>query len=151
VGEATARELANYFGTLQAIKRATQEQLEEVPDIGQIVAKHITTFFTQEHNNKITDRLIAAGVYWDEIKANSELPLKGKTFVITGSLKKMKRNEAKKILQELGAKVSGNVSRKTDYVIVGSDPGSKADKANQLNITILNEQEFISLQKKYIN
>ena len=151
VGEATARELANNFGTFHALRKATQAQLERVPDVGQVVAKHITTFFTQKHNNEIIDQLIAAGVYWDEVKVNRKLPLIGKTFVITGTLEKMKRNEVKKVLQELGAKVSSSVSTKTDYVIVGSDPGSKAEKASKLNITMLNEQDFIALQKKYTN
>ncbi len=90
-------------------------------------------------------------MYWDEVKVNSALPLEGKIFVITGSLEEMKRDEAKHILQKLGAKVSNSVSKKTDYVIVGRDPGSKADKASKLQINILNEQEFISLQKKYSN
>ncbi|MBI4006314.1 MAG: NAD-dependent DNA ligase LigA [Gammaproteobacteria bacterium] len=145
VGEATARNLAQHFGNLELIRTANQEELEKVPDIGPIVARHITTFFAQSHNNKIIGRLLDAGITWPKVKASRKKPLSGKTFVITGVLESMKRDEAKERLQTLGAKVSGSVSKKTNYVIAGSDPGSKADKARELNIEILNEKEFLSL------
>jgi len=149
VGEATARALANHFGNLEKIQQATQKELEEVSDVGPIVAKHITIFFSQTHNNEVIKKLIKAKIHWPNVETNNKQPLKGKTFVITGTLRSMKRDEAKQKLQALGAKVSSSVSKNTDYVIAGSEPGSKAEKARQLNITILNEQEFISLQNKY--
>ncbi len=145
VGEATARNLAQHFGNLDLIRKANQEELENVPDIGPIVARHITIFFAQSHNNKIIERLLNAGIAWPKVKTSRAKPLSGKTFVITGILESMKRDEAKERLQALGAKVSGSVSKKTNYVIAGSDPGNKADKARELNIEILNEKEFLSL------
>ena len=145
VGDATARSLANHFGSLPAIQSATQEALEEVTDVGPIVAKHIVTFFSQTHNQDVIDDLLTAGVHWQDVKIKAEQPLQGKTFVITGTLQSMKREEAKHRLLELGAKVSGSVSKKTDYVIAGSDPGSKAEKARQLGVEILDETGFISL------
>jgi DNA ligase (NAD+) len=149
VGEATARALANHFGTFDAIKCATPESLEEVSDVGPIVAKHISMFFAQTHNNEVIEQLIAAGIHWPDAEINNKQPLKGKTFVITGTLQSMKRDEAKQKLQGLGAKVSSSVSKKTDYVIAGADPGSKADKAQQLNVKILDETSLLSLLKKF--
>jgi len=145
VGDATARSLANHFGSLPAIQSATQEALEEVADVGPIVAKHVVTFFSQTHNQEVINDLLTAGVHWQDVKIKAEQPLQGKTFVITGTLQSMKREEAKHRLLELGAKVSGSVSKKTDYVIAGSDPGSKAEKARQLGVEILDETGFISL------
>ena len=145
VGDATARSLANHFGSLLAIQSATQEALEEVTDVGPIVAKHVVTFFSQTHNQDVINDLLTAGVHWQDVKIKAEQPLQGKTFVITGTLQSMKREEAKHRLLELGAKVSGSVSKKTDYVIAGSDPGSKAEKARQLGVEILDEAGFLSL------
>jgi len=145
VGDATARSLANYFGSLPAIQSATQEALEEVTDVGPIVAKHIVTFFSQTHNQDVINDLLTAGVHWKDVKIKAEQPLQGKTFVITGTLQSMKREEAKHRLLELGAKVSGSVSKKTDFVVAGSEPGSKAEKARQLGVEILDEAGFISL------
>ena len=145
VGDATARSLANHFGNLPAIQSATQESLEEVADVGPIVAKHIVTFFSQTHNQEVINDLLRAGVHWPDVEIKSEQPLQGKTFVITGTLESMKREEAKQRLLELGAKVSGSVSKKTDYVIAGSDPGSKVEKARKLEVEILDEAGFLSL------
>ena len=145
VGDATARSLANHFGNLSAIKSASQETLEEVTDVGPIVARHIVTFFLQTHNQEVINDLIKVGVHWQDVEINTELPLKGKTFVITGTLETMKRDEAKQRLLKLGAKVSGSVSKKTDYVITGSDPGGKAVKARQLEVAILDEPAFLAL------
>jgi len=145
VGDATARSLANHFGNLAVIQSATQESLEEVADVGPIVAKHIVTFFLQNHNQEVINDLITAGVHWPDVEIKTDQPLKGKIFVITGTLDSMKREEAKQRLLELGAKVSGSVSKKTDYVIAGSDPGSKAEKARKLEVEILDEAGFLSL------
>ncbi len=145
VGDATARSLANHFGNLPAIQSATQETLEEVADVGPIVAKHIVTFFSQSHNQEVINELLRAGVHWPDVEVKTEQPLQGKTFVITGTLESMKREAAKQRLLELGAKVSGSVSKKTDYVIAGSDPGSKVEKARKLEVEILDEAEFLLL------
>jgi DNA ligase (NAD+) len=144
VGEATALALANHFGSLEALMRASQEQLEQVPDVGPIVAENIRAFFHQKHNKEVITRLRKRGVHWPDVavKSADELPLVGKTFVVTGTLTSMKRNEAKQLLIDLGAKVAGSVSKKTDYVVVGADPGSKATKAEQLGVPILDEAEF---------
>ena len=147
VGDATARSLANHFGNLSAIQSATQEALEDVADVGPIVAKHIVTFFSQTHNQEVINNLLTAGVHWSDVEVKAEQPLRGKIFVITGTLKGMKREEVKQRLLALGAKVSGSVSKKTDYVIVGSDPGSKAEKARKLEVEILDEAGFLSLLK----
>ena len=147
VGDATARSLANHFGNLSAIQSASQETLEEVADVGPIVARHIVTFFLQSHNQEVINDLLAAGVHWPDVEIKTDQPLQGKTFVITGTLKGMKREEIKQRLLALGAKVSGSVSKKTDYVIVGSDPGSKAEKARKLEVEILDEAGFLSLLK----
>ena len=147
VGDATARSLANHFGNLSAIQSATQEALEDVADVGPIVAKHIVTFFAQTHNQEVINNLLTAGVHWPDVEVKAEQPLRGKIFVITGTLKGMKREEVKQRLLALGAKVSGSVSKKTDYVIVGSDPGSKAEKARKLEVEILDEAGFLSLLK----
>ncbi len=147
VGDATARSLANHFGNLSAIQSATQEALEDVADVGPIVAKHIVTFFSQTHNQEVINNLLTACVHWPDVEVKAEQPLRGKIFVITGTLKGMKREEVKQRLLALGAKVSGSVSKKTDYVIVGSDPGSKAEKARKLEVAILDEAGFLSLLK----
>lgn len=147
VGEATAEALASWFGDLQPIMDADDETLQQVPDIGPVVAESIRVFFDQDHNREIVERLVAAGVHWPrtELRQVSEdSPFHGKTVVLTGTLS-MARADAKRILQSLGAKVTGSVSKKTDYVIVGADAGSKAEKAEQLGVTMLDEQGFLSL------
>ena len=147
VGETTAQTLAQHFATLEQLMTADEESLQAVPDVGPIVAHSIVTFFAQPHNREVIDKLLAAGLHWPEVEIKSEdaLPLKGKTFVLTGTLTQMSRNDAKAALQALGAKVSGSVSKKTDYVVVGENPGSKATKAEQLGIEILSESELLSL------
>ena len=147
VGDATARSLANHFGNLSAIQSASQETLEEVADVGPIVARHIVTFFLQSHNQEVINDLLAAGMHWPDVEIKTDQPLQGKTFVITGTLGTMKRDEAKQRLLELGAKVSSSVSKKTDYVVAGSEPGSKVEKARQLNVEILDEAGLLSLIK----
>lgn len=147
VGETTAQTLANHFTTLENIMSADEELLLEVPDVGPIVAGNLVKFFKQSHNREVVEQLISVGIHWPEIKKKSEgdQPLLGKIFVVTGTLETMGRNDAKAALQELGAKVSGSVSKKTDYVVVGENPGSKASKAADLGVTILDEKTFLAL------
>ena len=147
IGETTAQTLANHFTTLENIMGADEERLLAVADVGPIVAENLMTFFNQKHNREVVEQLIAAGINWPKIKKKSagDSPLAGKTFVVTGTLETMGRNDAKAALQELGAKVSGSVSKKTDYVVVGENPGSKATKAADLGITILDEKAFTKL------
>lgn len=148
VGEATAMSVVQHFATLENIIAATEEDLQQVTDIGPIVAAEISGFFRQKHNLELIERLQKLGVHWPALtpkKAEGEQPLQGKTFVITGSLTAMTRDEAKDKLRNLGAKITESVSNKTDYVIVGADPGSKFDKAQALGVKILNESEFLEL------
>lgn len=147
VGEATAKNLAEYFLTLDALKQANVESLQEVDDVGEIVAKHVEYFFRQQHNIEVIDALIGAGIQWPAVtpKERKEQPLAGKTYVLTGSLNQMKRNEAKASLQALGAKVSGSISSKTDCLVAGESAGSKLTKAQELNIPIINEGQLIAL------
>ena len=150
IGETTAQTLANHFSTLENIMNANEESLLQVPDVGPIVAENLVTFFKQEHNIEVVKELLSVGINWPKIKKKSldEQPLSGKSFVVTGTLETMGRNDAKTALQELGAKVSGSVSKKTDYVVVGENPGSKATKATELGVTILDEKAFIHLLGK---
>ncbi len=145
VGEATALNLANHFKTLDALKAADLEQLQQVPDVGEVVANRIFVFWREAHNVAVVDDLIAQGVHWEtvEVKEASENLFKDKTVVLTGTLTQMGRNEAKVLLQQLGAKVSGSVSSKTDFVIAGDAAGSKLAKAQELNIAVLTEEEFL--------
>ncbi|HHE9947597.1 NAD-dependent DNA ligase LigA [Haemophilus influenzae] len=146
VGEATALNLANHFKTLDALKDANLEELQQVPDVGEVVANRIFIFWREAHNVAVVEDLIAQGVHWEtvEVKEASENLFKDKTVVLTGTLTQMGRNEAKALLQQLGAKVSGSVSSKTDFVIAGDGAGSKLAKAQELNITVLTEEEFLA-------
>lgn len=146
VGEATALNLANHFKTLDALKAADLDQLQQVPDVGEVVANRIFIFWREAHNVAVVEDLIAQGVHWEtvEVKEASENLFKDKTVVLTGTLTQMGRNEAKALLQQLGAKVSGSVSSKTDFVIAGDGAGSKLAKAQELNITVLTEEEFLA-------
>lgn len=144
VGEATALTLAKHFGNLDEIIKATDEELQSVPDVGPIVASHIVQFFKQKHNRDVINKLIKAGIHWpDEEKPEAgEQPFEGKTFVLTGTLTTMKRNDAKAALQALGAKVSGSVSKKTHYVIAGAEAGSKLAKAEELGVPVMDEDRL---------
>ncbi len=141
VGEATAHSLAQHFGKLDDLMAADEEQLQQVEDIGPVVARSLHTFFQQQHNRDVLQKLVQAGVSWPALEKRKveTLPLVGKTFVITGTLASMSRDDAKARLQTLGAKVSGSVSQKTDYLVAGADPGSKYDKAVELGITVLDD------------
>ena len=151
VGEATAKNLAEYFLSLDKIKAASQEDLIQVDDVGDIVAQHIVNFFRQIHNNEVINRLIASGIHWADIppQESQSLPLKDQVYVLTGTLQQMKRSEAKLALQQLGAKVSGSVSANTDYVVAGESAGAKLVKAEALKINIMNEQQLIQLLQHY--
>lgn len=149
VGEATAKLLAQYFKSIPAIEAADVEALQTVPDIGPVVAEHIQSFFAEKHNRDVIHKLIKLGVHWEAVQNAQDLPLTGKTFVITGTLSAFSRDEAKEKLEKLGAKVTGSVSAKTSYVVVGADPGSKFDKAKELNVPILGDAEFSQFMKKY--
>ena len=146
VGEATALNLAQYFETLEKVMSATIEELLQVNDIGPIVAKNVSAFFHDAHNQKVIHELLAAKIHWPAMpQKSSHNKLSGKTFVLTGSLSSMSREEAKEKLQALGAKLSESVSKKTDYVVVGEDPGSKLQKAQSLGVNIIDEHTLTSL------
>jgi len=141
VGESTAKELARHFGKLDAIMQASEEQLLEVADIGPIVAKSLRTFFEQLHNREVVEQLRACGVTWPEGEpaARVATPFSGKTFVLTGTLPTLGREEAKALIEAAGGKVAGSVSKKTSYVVAGSEAGSKLEKAQELGIAVLDE------------
>ncbi|MFT3741806.1 MAG: NAD-dependent DNA ligase LigA [Gammaproteobacteria bacterium] len=144
VGEATALSVVRHFGNLEAIMAADELSLQQVPDIGPIVAANIAGFFRQAANRKRIETLQRLGIHWsEETVVHHTLPLQGQTFVLTGSLTSLSRDEAKQKLLDLGAKVSGSVSSKTTYVVVGADPGSKLNMAQELGIKILEEKEFL--------
>lgn len=146
VGEATAQAIASHFKSLDAIMDATSETLQKVPDVGPVVAKHIETFFNQKHNQEVIQKLLDAGIHWPKIVAsNAKQVLEKKTFVLTGTLSDMTRNDAKAKLQSLGAKVTGSVSAKTSYVVAGAEAGSKLTKAEKLGVKILDENDFQKL------
>jgi DNA ligase (NAD+) len=147
VGEATALQLASEFGDLPELMAADEERLRQVPDIGPVVAAHIAGFFREEHNRQVIAKLQERGVHWPRIEKapQEEQRLAGKTFVLTGTLTSMTRDEARDRLQALGARVAGSVSRKTDHVVAGADAGSKLEKARELGIDIMDEAAFLAM------
>ena len=145
VGDATARSLATEFGDLDPLIDATEDCLETIPDIGPVVAKHIVHFFRQPHNIEVIDKLRKAGLSWPVTEKGAHQPLQGHSYVLTGSLSLMTRDEARQRLQQLGAKVSGSVSSKTTAVIAGDKPGSKLRKAEDLGVAVLSEQDLVQL------
>ncbi len=150
VGEATAKNLAKSYGDLQPLFSATEETLQDIEDIGPVVAKHIVAFFAEEHNHKVIDKLIKAGIHWPKVTvAHKTQALTGQTFVLTGTLSTLTREEAKEKLENLGAKVAGSVSAKTSYVVAGVDAGSKLKKAKEMEVTVLDEDEFLKLLKTH--
>jgi DNA ligase (NAD+) len=149
VGESTARDLARYFGNLERLMNASKEELESVPDVGPIVARSIQEFFREVHNREVIGKLRAAGVSWEESEGTTPAaPKEVRTFVLTGSLPNMSREEARAKIEAKGHKVAGSVSRKTSYVVAGSDPGGKLEKATELGVPVLNEKEFLDLLKR---
>jgi DNA ligase (NAD+) len=147
VGEATAKDLAKHFGNLPALMQASLEELRNVNDVGPVVAESITNFFGEPHNQTVIAELLAAGITWPETEGKQAATGKfvGKTFVLTGTLPNLSRESAKEIIENAGGKVSGSVSKKTDYVIAGSDAGSKLDKAQELGSAILDEAGLLEL------
>ena len=147
VGEATAKDLARHFGQLDAIMDASVDTLLQVPDVGPVVAESIHTFFAQPHNREVVEQLRACGVHWPEGAPSpaAQQPLAGKTFVLTGTLPTLGRDEAKALLEAAGAKVAGSVSKKTDYVVAGEEAGSKLDKARELGVPVLDEAAMRAL------
>ena len=149
VGEATARTLAGHFASLDAITAADEEALQGAPDVGPIVARHIVSFFAQPHNREVVAALRTARVEWEEGEPRVvPTPLAGQTFVLTGTLSTLGREEAKSRLLALGAKVAGSVSARTRYVVAGADPGSKLERARELGIEVLDEGAFLGLLQR---
>jgi len=146
VGESTARALALHFGDLDPIRSATEDALQGVPDVGPIVASRIAHFFAQPANNAVIDDLVAAGITWPAIeRTGGDQVLAGETWVLTGTLTTLTRNDAKAKLQQLGAKVAGSVSAKTSVVVAGDAAGSKLTKAQELGIKVISEDELLAL------
>ena len=143
VGEATAKDLARHFGALDRIMDAPEAQLLQVPDVGPVVAHSIRTFFDQPHNREVVEQLRAAGIHWPEgegaVDSAAPTPLAGMTFVLTGTLPTLSRDEAKALIEAAGGKVAGSVSKKTRYVVAGEEAGSKLDKARELGVEVLDE------------
>lgn len=147
VGATTARTLALEFGDVEHLMQADVDRLMQVKDIGPVMAENIYLFFQQRHNLEVIDRLIKYGIHWQQIKQTNNLPLKDQVFVLTGSLTIFSRDEAREQLQKLGATVTNSVSKKTNYVVAGAEAGSKLDKAHELGVKILDEQDFVKLLK----
>lgn len=146
VGEATALNLAQHFRELEKLMAADEEKLQTVTDIGPVVAAHVAAFFRQKHNIEIIDKLMRYGVHWPAVKVTQTAqPFTGQTFVLTGTLESMTRDEATAALQRLGAKVSGSVSKKTAYVVAGSEAGSKLTQAEKLGVKVLDEKQFMQM------
>jgi len=148
VGEATARDLARQFGDLAPLMSASTEDLLQVPDVGPVVAQSIHDFFAEGHNREVIERLQQQGVHWPIHEASSTLPLSGKTFVLTGTLPHLSRDEARARIEVLGGKVAGSVSAKTHYVVAGSEAGSKLERAQALGVTVLDEAQLLLLLKQ---
>jgi len=151
VGESTAQDLARYFGGIDAIMNTDAATLLQVPDVGPVVAQSIAGFFAEPHNRQVVTDLIGAGVRFDESErraVNTAGPVYGKTFVLTGALPTLTRDEATQRIRDCGGKVTGSVSKKTDYVVCGADPGSKEAKAVELGVGILDEAGLLNLLQR---
>ena len=149
VGETTARMLAQTFQTLDALQAADLEALKKTPDVGAITAEWIVDFFQAPHNLEVLQRLLAAGIHWDAPIAPTRQPLNGESWVITGTLSQMGRDQATQMLQALGARVSGSISSKTKCLVAGEKAGSKLEKAEKLGVSVMNETEFLALMAQY--
>jgi DNA ligase (NAD+) len=147
VGETTAGTLESHFGSLTRLMAATESEVQEAPDVGPVIAAHIHSFFRQPHNIEVIDALRRSGVQWPEHEPKKAAagPLVGKTFVITGTLPTMGRDEAKDKIIAKGGKVSDSVSKKTSFVVVGADAGSKLKKAEDLGLSILDEAALLAM------
>ena len=145
VGETTASSIAAHYGKLTSIMEADEQSLQTVPDVGPVVASRIHSFFAEKHNQEVIKSLIDSGLTWKESKPSpkkADGPLSGKTFVLTGTLSSMTRDEAKEKIQAAGGKVTGTVSRKTDFVVYGDKAGSKLTKAQNLGIETIDDASF---------
>jgi DNA ligase (NAD+) len=150
VGEHLADVLASHFGSLEKLMQADYNELSEINEVGPTIADSIVSFFKNDQNKKMIERLKEGGMKFPTVEKKQEFtPLEGQTFVLTGSLSNYSRRQAKEALEKLGAKVTSSVSKKTDHVVVGADPGSKYDKAQKLNIDILDENKFEEFLRKY--
>jgi DNA ligase (NAD+) len=148
VGETTARDFARHFGDLQPLLGASEETLLQVPDVGPVVARSVRQFLDEQHNRKVVDELVRAGVNWPKSEPAPRRPAgASKTFVLTGTLSGMSRDEARAAIEAKGHKVAGSVSKKTDFVIAGEDAGSKLDKARALGVPVLEEKDFTAMLK----
>lgn len=146
VGEVTAQLLADHFKSLDKLRQASEAELMQIEGIGPVLARNIVTFFRQPRNCEVVMRLLKAGIHWPEPEEKPKAaPFAGRTFVFTGALKSMTREEAKRRVEALGGKVSDHISRKTNHVVAGENPGSKLDRARTLGISILNEEAFLRL------
>jgi DNA ligase (NAD+) len=145
VGQATAKQLSQYLGSLEAIAHASEETLMTIPDIGPVVARHISAFFHELHNQEAIEKLLKAGITWATPQSQQNKPLAGRTYVLTGTLASLTREEAQQRLESLGAKVTSSVSAKTTAVIAGEKAGSKLEKAEKLQVPILDEAQFLEL------
>jgi DNA ligase (NAD+) len=147
VGERTAQFLAEHFGALDALVTAREEELQQVEEVGPRIAKSIVEFFAEPKNRELVDELRAAGLTFRGKKKERGTKLAGKTFVLTGTLANYSRDDAKKMIEDAGGKVTGSVSKKTDYVVAGEDAGSKLDKAKELGVNVIDEKEMLALLK----
>jgi DNA ligase (NAD+) len=145
VGESTARDLARAFGDIKGLMDADPERLEQVPDVGPVVAHSIAGFFGEPHNREVVSKLLDAGIRWSDVPVPAAGRLAGKTFVLTGTLPTLTREQAAARIEKAGAKVSGSVSKKTSFVVAGTDPGSKYDRARDLGIPVLDENGLLHL------
>jgi DNA ligase (NAD+) len=145
VGERTAQFLAEHFGSMEALEKASEEELQSVNEVGPRIAQSIAEFFSVSANQNLVARLREAGLTLSGEKRQRGTKLAGKTFVLTGTLAKYTRDEAKKMIEDAGGKVTGSVSKKTDYVVAGTDAGSKLDKAKELGVTVIEEKELEEL------
>ncbi len=145
VGEVTARDLARHFGAIEALMAASEESLQEAPDVGPVVAESVSRFFSEPHNREVIGELRAAGVHWTEAqpaRAAPPGPFAGKIVVLTGTLATMTREEAKERIEAAGGKVTGSVSKKTHFVVAGAEAGSKLDHARELGVAVVDEKKF---------
>jgi DNA ligase (NAD+) len=149
VGEATASAIALEIGDIAALRRAAEDEIQRVPDVGPVVAKNVAAYFADPDNAAIVDRLLSAGITWPAAApVAAHAALTGRIFVLTGTLQALTREAAEEAIAQLGGKVSGSVSKKTHYVVAGADPGSKLKKAVQLGVTVLDEAAFLALLEK---
>jgi DNA ligase (NAD+) len=148
VGEATALALAQHFGDARSLAEASVADIQRVPDVGPVVAGSVRAYFESPENRRLLERLLASGIEWPPVeRPQSTGNVSGKTFVLTGTLEHMSRDDARDAIVERGGKVTGSVSKKTDYVVAGADPGSKLDKARDLGVEVLDEAAFLALLK----